>query len=68
MTTPWPYSVSDAEHFVSEYAPGGWASGEEATWALRSADGSGDILGMIGVRRELGDVGYWLGRRIEGRD
>lgn len=60
MATPWPYRVADAEYFLSKVVPVGWATGQELTWALRSAP-VGPLLGVIGWRPRLGDIGYWLG-------
>src|SRR4051794_21450233 len=60
LTTPWPYERRHAEGFVREVVPSGWATGREATWALRSEPG-GPLLGVIGLRFERFDLGYWLG-------
>lgn len=64
MTLPWPYQRSDAEFFVSEFAPTGWSSGNEATWALRA---EGRFLGVIGLRRPSGMIGFWLGAEHRGQ-
>lgn len=60
MSTPWPYTRAHASGFIEEYVPQGWADGRECTWALRHADG-GALLGVIGWRRQLSMVGFWLG-------
>ncbi|MFC6354740.1 GNAT family N-acetyltransferase [Luethyella okanaganae] len=60
MTTPWPYTRDHAEGFLSEYVPNGWSTGREATWALRATD-EGPLLGVIGIRLQRTDIGYWLG-------
>jgi RimJ/RimL family protein N-acetyltransferase len=59
LTIPWPYRVGDAEYFVREYVPQGWADGSELTWALRGLDAA--FLGVIGLRLPTSDLGFWLG-------
>lgn len=66
MLTPWPYEREHAVGFVEAVAAGGWASGDECTWALRERDG-GPLIGAIGWRAERCDVGYWLGALHRGR-
>jgi RimJ/RimL family protein N-acetyltransferase len=66
MTLPWPYEQRHADFFLYRVVPGGWLSGDELTWALRENEG-GPLLGIIGWRRELGDIGYWLGAPHRGR-
>lgn len=63
---PWPYTRSDAESFVAEHVPAGWASGRELTWAIREGEG-GALLGVISWRRDRGDIGFWLGAPARGR-
>ena len=63
---PWPYTRSDAEHFVGEIVPAGWASGDAPVWGIRESEG-GRHLGSIGWRRRLGDVGFWLDVAARGR-
>ena len=60
LTTPWPYLREHAEGFVREHVPGGWAGDREYTWALRLGDGE-PLLGVLGVRTERHDLGFWLG-------
>jgi RimJ/RimL family protein N-acetyltransferase len=60
MTVPWPYTRADAESFVRDSVPNGRANGTEETFALRLAD-DGPLLGVIGSRSALQDIGYWLG-------
>ncbi|MBX3099147.1 MAG: GNAT family N-acetyltransferase [Salinibacterium sp.] len=64
MTTPWPYELKHATHFVSDYVPMGWRTGEEYTWAIRS---DGVFLGMVGYRVPSGMIGYWLGAPHRGQ-
>jgi RimJ/RimL family protein N-acetyltransferase len=66
MTTPWPYERQHAEYFVSDFVPSGWSSGSEWTWAIREGDGQ-ELLGVVGVRMNIGTVGYWLGHPHRGR-
>lgn len=58
-TVPSPYRRDDAEEFVRRTVPAGWADGSEETFAIRTADGA--VIGMIGCRQELQDVGFWVG-------
>lgn len=60
LTTPWPYLRAHAVGFVETHVPHGWANDAEYTWALRAAAG-GELLGVIGLRTERRDVGFWLG-------
>jgi len=66
MATPWPYEREHATAFVREVVPDGWASDAEYTWAIRRERG-GELLGVIGVRPALGDVGFWIGAPHRGR-
>ncbi|MDQ1572399.1 MAG: hypothetical protein QOF79_3073 [Actinomycetota bacterium] len=63
MTTPWPYTRPDAVGFIEEYVPGGWATGREYTWAIRT---EGRFLGVIGYRIAGRDIGFWLGEPHRG--
>ena len=63
---PWPYRRSDAESFISGYAPGAWASDAEYVWAVRAAE-DGELLGVIGLRLPSASIGYWLGAPHRGR-
>jgi len=60
MTTPWPYTLEDADSFLSAHVPAGWTSRREFTWAIRERAG-GSLVGAIGHRVALQDVGFWLG-------
>jgi RimJ/RimL family protein N-acetyltransferase len=60
LTTPWPYRHHHAQSFVAEFVPGGWASGDELTWAVRTGEGS-PLIGVIGWRADHSDLGFWLG-------
>ena len=64
LTTPWPYLPAHAENFVEYHVPKGWATGAELTWAVRSA---GTFVGVIALRAERDDVGFWLGAPHRGR-
>ena len=66
LTTPWPYRRADAEFFVHDFVPTGWASDRELTWALRLA-GERELLGVLGFRAARADLGYWLGAPHRGR-
>ena len=68
-TVPQPYSLSDAETFLSKIVEPGWASGKELTWALRRTN-EPTILGVISLR-DWNDthamVGFWLGAPWRGK-
>jgi RimJ/RimL family protein N-acetyltransferase len=66
MTLPWPYELRHADFFLHRVIPGGWLAGNELTWALREAEG-GPLLGIVGWRSGLGDIGFWLGAPHRGR-
>lgn len=72
LTIPWPYTRANADYFVDRFVPNGWATDSEYTWAVRvreardaggagSADGVGDLLGVIGFARAHNSIGFWLG-------
>jgi RimJ/RimL family protein N-acetyltransferase len=55
LTVPWPYRLSDAEQFLSDYVPRAWANDREYTWALRNPSPSdAELLGVIGLRLPSG--------------
>jgi len=67
MTTPWPYTRTHAEHFVTTYVPLGWTTGRERTWAIREHT---ELVGVIGLRMHsltVADLGFWLGAPHRGR-
>jgi len=63
LTTPWPYLREHAEGFVLTHVPAGWESDSEYTWAIRV---DGEFAGVIALRTERADVGFWLGTRHRG--
>ncbi|MCD2444123.1 GNAT family N-acetyltransferase [Agromyces sp. SYSU K20354] len=65
LTTPWPYTEQHARGFLTEYVPAAWESGSELTWALRTAEG-GPLIGVISLRSERGELGFWLGAEHRG--
>jgi RimJ/RimL family protein N-acetyltransferase len=65
LSIPSPYRLSDAEYFLGTIAGGGWASGGEYTWAIRSPRRG--FLGIISLRNDASDVGFWLGAPHRGR-
>ena len=66
MPLPWPYRRSDAEFFVNEHVPRGWADDTEYTWALRRTVDA-PLLGVVGWRAASSDLGYWLGAPHRGQ-
>lgn len=65
LTTPWPYTRADADAFLTGHVPTSWANGSELTWALRRAEG-GSLLGMISVRDNQHELGFWIGAEHRG--
>jgi RimJ/RimL family protein N-acetyltransferase len=65
LPTPWPYTREHAVDFVSAFVPAGWHDGSEATWAVRLQD-DGPLIGMIAIRLQRHDVGFWLGAEHRG--
>lgn len=65
MTTPWPYTRSDAVFFATEFAPQQLANDAEITWAIRLAD-SREIIGCIGYRVPQAELGFWMGAPYRG--
>ncbi|WP_425843260.1 GNAT family N-acetyltransferase [Agrococcus sp. TSP3-2-1] len=67
LDTPWPYSRADAEGFVREFAPAGWrGEHDERVWAIRESL-RGPLAGVIGLRTERGEVGFWLHPDAQGK-
>jgi RimJ/RimL family protein N-acetyltransferase len=65
LVTPWPYTPADAEYFIRTIIPATWLNGDGCEWSLRDP-GSGDFLGMIGWRRGIRMIGYWIGAPYRG--
>jgi RimJ/RimL family protein N-acetyltransferase len=60
---PVPYGVADAEEFVEEVIPAGWASGRAATFAVLDSTNA-ELLAMVGLGRldrnnDVAQIGYW---------
>ncbi len=66
LTTPWPYGPEHADDFIGRHVPDGWRTELECTWALR-APGSDALAGVIGLRVERPDLGYWTMPDSRGR-
>jgi len=64
MTLPWPYTAVNADFFVHDYVPKGWATDAEYTWAVRCDD---QFVGVLGYRFERSDIGYWMGNPHRGK-
>jgi RimJ/RimL family protein N-acetyltransferase len=67
---PYPYTVADAMHWITEGATAAWATGG-AAWAI--ADPASDqLLGCVGLSRAVPErqqieIGYWMVPRARGR-
>jgi RimJ/RimL family protein N-acetyltransferase len=62
-SVPVPYGIADAEEFVEEVIPSGWASGRAATFAVLDST-SAELLAMVGLGRmdrsnSTAQIGYW---------
>ena len=64
LTTPWPYEHEHAVGFIEHVVGPGWRDEKEYTWGLRR---DGALVGMIGAREALRDVGFWLGAPHRGQ-
>jgi RimJ/RimL family protein N-acetyltransferase len=71
-TVPQPYTETHAQAFVHEFAPGTWARGVEAVFAVADADDA--YAGSMSLRLHgdelttaTGDVGYLIGPQARGR-
>lgn len=65
LSVPWPYERAHAVDFVTGLVPSGWARGTEASWAIRlGADGP--LIGMVSLRLQKHDVGFWTGAEHRG--
>ncbi|MDQ1131353.1 GNAT family N-acetyltransferase [Microbacterium sp. SORGH_AS_0888] len=66
-TVPNPYTRRDAAGFPVK-AAAGWAEVSETTWALRRDGVLAGMIGLHGLGRGAGEIGYWLapGSRGEG--
>ncbi|NUP46779.1 MAG: GNAT family N-acetyltransferase [Catenulispora sp.] len=75
-TIPTPYEVGDAEWFVREFTPKGFADGDEATFAA-VVKATGQIAGAIGIGGiakhtegrgvRTAEIGYWANPETRGR-
>ncbi len=68
-TLPSPYAMSDAEKFVADVAPAGWAAGTSANFAVLDAS-TGTLLGSCGlvwIRHGIAELGYWTAAAARGR-
>lgn len=60
LPTPWPYTRADAVSFTTGFVPRAWSDDSEATWAVR-LNTSGALIGMISLRLQRHDIGFWVG-------
>ncbi len=61
MTTsiPHPYSQQMAETFIEQIAAG---SHREDVWVMDASNhGGSEFIGIIGLKREEAEIGYWVG-------
>ncbi|BDZ51618.1 putative acetyltransferase [Frondihabitans sucicola] len=64
-TVPVPYTFQDAQFFVSQIVERGWLTGREYTWGLR-LPGSTLLVGMISIRLQHRDIGFWISAELRG--
>jgi RimJ/RimL family protein N-acetyltransferase len=65
---PHPYTLQDAEKFVSELSPSFWQEGG-ASWAIAET-GTDRLIGTIGIHRRnptTAEIGYWVTPAARGR-
>lgn len=65
-TVPVPYTFQDAQMFVSQIVERGWTTGREYTWGLREP-GSSLLVGMVSIRHQHRDIGFWAAAGVRGR-
>ncbi|GAA2063555.1 GNAT family N-acetyltransferase [Catenulispora yoronensis] len=75
-TVPSPYGETDAEWFVREHTPNGFAAGDEATFAVL-VKATGQIAGAVGLGGiaklsegrgvRTAEIGYWANPETRGR-
>ncbi|MBW8806755.1 MAG: GNAT family N-acetyltransferase [Catenulisporales bacterium] len=75
-TVPSPYLLSDAEWFVREFTPKGFASGDTATFGVFVQE-TGQIAGAVGLGGittfvvgrgvRTAEIGYWANPETRGR-
>ncbi|MFG3421175.1 GNAT family N-acetyltransferase [Micromonospora sp. NPDC048063] len=70
-TVPRPYLPEHAHRFVTEVAPGDWAAGTGAPFAVCDA-ATGEVLGSCGLvsidpGHGTGEIGYWTAPWARGR-
>lgn len=67
IETPWPYTRDDGEGFVREFVPAGWrGEHDERVWAIRESL-RGELAGVVGLRGDVSEVGFWLHPDAQGR-
>lgn len=64
-TVPVPYTFDDAQFFLSRIVEHGWLTGREYTWGLR-LPGSSLLVGMISIRLQHNDIGFWAAPEARG--
>ena len=68
---PSPYSMADAEFFVTQHSPNGWKNGTMATFAVKDAT-TGQVLASVGLHDLAGpdrsaELGFWAAPWARGR-
>ncbi|MFT4210248.1 MAG: GNAT family protein [Microbacterium sp.] len=64
-TVPSPYRAEHAAEFPRT-AAAGWAEETEAVWAMRLDGALAGMIGLHGLRRGAGELGYWLAPGFRG--
>lgn len=65
-TVPSPYAKSHAEGFVAKAAEW-WDAGTETTWAVRHDGTLAGMIGLHGLGKGSGELGYWMTPAARGR-
>ena len=65
-TVPSPYERHHAVDFVAK-ARAWWEAGSETTWAIRHAGVLAGMIGLHGLGRGAGELGYWMAPAARGQ-
>ncbi len=64
---PVPYTVREAEEYVTTFSDLGWATGMRCTWAIYVAADFVGVIGLDGIADGAAEIGYWMAPAFRGR-